>query len=238
MAAQPAWQYPFAVDSIADANPGLPGYLDRFDTRARKQAEDQFDPAAALQAEATARALHNISNQDPDVTPAVLNGAANRALVLREFHSGVQFPQAANIVALAGHMNMQFGNVGQQLERLAAQTSNNRILAFNRLLPVGMGYRPPVKENPGSGIALAVQLNPPALQLPQQLVVLQANAAAGNPAPPAALGQAPPFYNDNIDAYHHGDVLRLVEFYNDGFGIVVGDGLPTRKQKFRTWMTL
>ena len=62
MAAQPAWQYPFVVDSIVDANPGLPGYLDRFDIRARKQAGDQFDPAAALQAEATARTFHNISS--------------------------------------------------------------------------------------------------------------------------------------------------------------------------------
>ena len=92
-------------------------------------------------------------------------------------------------------------------------------------------------QNPGSGIVLAVQLNPAGVQLPQQLVVLQANAVAGNPAPPAALGQVPPFYDEDIDAYRHGDVLRLVEFYNDGFGIVLGDGLPTRKQKFRTWMT-
>jgi len=58
--------------------------------------------------------------------------------------------------------------------------------------------------------------------------VLQANAVVGNPAPPAALGQAPPFYNADIDTYQHGDVLRLVKFYNDGFGIVLDDGLPTR----------
>ena len=75
----------------------------------------------------------------------------------------MQYPQAVNIVALAGHMNAQFANVnqqfinanlhlnnvGQQLERLAAQTSNSRILAFSRLLSVGMSYRPPVKEVSG-----------------------------------------------------------------------------------------
>jgi len=49
-------------------------------------------------------------------------------------------------------------------------------------------------------------------QLPQQLVVLQANALAGNPAS-AALEQAPPFHNADIDTYQHGDVLRLIEFY-------------------------
>jgi hypothetical protein len=70
-------------------------------------------------------------------------------------------------------------------------------------------------QTPGSGIALAIQLNPPGTPLPQQLAMLQANAAAGLPAPPpVALGQAPPFYNADIDAYRHGDILRLIEFYN------------------------
>ena len=93
-------------------------------------------------------------------------------------------------------------------------------------------------QTPSSGIALAVQLKPAGIQLPQQLVVLQANAVTGNLAPPAALGQAPPFYNVDIDTYQHGDVLRLVEFYNDGFGIVLDDRLPTHQQKFHTWLTL
>lgn len=185
--------------------------------------------------------------------------------IIQRLDYGVQYPQAVDIVALAGQMNAQFlnvnqqlDNVGQQLDRLAAQTSNGRILTFNRLLPVGLNYRPPVKEVsghthqpsilqseidtphqiPGSGMALAVQLTPPGIHFPQQLVVLQANAVAGNPAPPVALGQAPPFYNADLDAYQHGDVLRLIEFYNDTFGIVLADVLATRKQKVRIWMTL
>jgi hypothetical protein len=94
-------------------------------------------------------------------------------------------------------------------------------------------------QTPGSGIALAIQLNPPGTPLPQQLAMLQANTAAGLPAPPpVTLGQAPPFYNADIDAYRHGDILRLIEFYNDGFGIVLADMLTTRKQKVRTWMAL
>jgi hypothetical protein len=38
------------------------------------------------------------------------------------------------------NINQQLHNVGQQLDRLAAQTSNGHILTFNHLLPVGMGY--------------------------------------------------------------------------------------------------
>jgi hypothetical protein len=74
MAVQIAWQYPFAIDSIAGANPGLPPYLDRLGIHAEKQAGDQFDPGATLQAEATARTLHDISgafglNVLPQCTP-------------------------------------------------------------------------------------------------------------------------------------------------------------------------
>jgi hypothetical protein len=186
------------------------------------------------------------------VTPAVLNAAENRALVLRELDSGQQYPQVVNIMALAGlinaqflnvnaqlvNVNAQFVNVNQRLDSLTAQTTNTRILTFNRLLPIGMGYRPLVKEAPGSGIALAIQLNPIGHQLPQQLAALQANVVAGNPGPPAALGQTPPFFDANIDGYRHGDILRLIEFYNEDFGIVHGDGLPVRQQKFRIWMAL
>ena len=76
--------------------------------------------------------------------------------IIQCLDSGVQYPQAVNVLALAGQMNQQFANInqnfnniGQQLDRLAAQTSNSRILAFNRLLPVGMGYRALVKEVSG-----------------------------------------------------------------------------------------
>lgn len=89
----------------------------------------------------------------------------------------------------------------------------------------------------GSGLLLAIQVNPPDRPLPQQLVQLQANAAAGIPPPAAALGQPPSFYNPTLDNYRHEDILLLIEFYNVDFGIVVGDALSTRKEKFRAWMT-
>jgi hypothetical protein len=54
----------------------------------------------------------------------------------------------------------------------------------------------------------------------------------------APLGQTPPLYNaeTNIDAFRHEDILRLIEFYNDDFGIVAGDGIAVRRNKYRLWM--
>jgi hypothetical protein len=100
MAAQPAWQYPFAIDSIADANLGLPLYL-------------VFMPKNKLEISLTQELLSKLkqlpepfmilvvclvlmcslsvclvtnttSDQDQNVTPVVLNAAENWALVLRE----------------------------------------------------------------------------------------------------------------------------------------------------------
>ena len=110
-----AWQYPFAVDSIANAHPDLPPYIDHMPwlhLAAQKHEGDPFDPQAALQAETTARALIDISSMwifkvmyrargltplsncpdhEPDVTPAVLRTAMNRAHMLRKLGKS-QFP--------------------------------------------------------------------------------------------------------------------------------------------------
>ncbi|KIM73965.1 hypothetical protein PILCRDRAFT_92801 [Piloderma croceum F 1598] len=159
----------------------MPAYLDRFGVRDQKAAGDQFNPAAALQAEVTTRTLLNISSTFN--TPSVSRPKCDT--------SGVEHGSKPGIG----------------------------------------GYQPPVKETPGSGLALAVQLNLGGIPLPQQLALLQANAIAG-------MGQVPPFYNVDIDAYQHRDLLRLIKFYNNNFGIILSDSLPTRKQKFHLWMTL
>ena len=92
---------------------------------------------------------------------------------------------------------------------------------------------------PGSGLNLALQRVRVGLAAPAQLIERHALAAAGMPVPVAAVGQVPPFWDPNlgIDGFTDETVLLLIEFYNVDFGIVVGDTLPARKDKLRTWMT-
>ena len=77
--------------------------------------------------------------------------------------------------------------------------------------------------------------------------LVRAQAVANNigVAPQAALvapeavlnvGDIPPAFNANIFEYRHQDILRLIIFYNDDFGIVPGDGIPLRIQKFRHFL--
>jgi hypothetical protein len=61
-------------------------------------------------------------------------------------------------------------------------------------------------------------------------------AAAQNFQPNAAVGDVPNPWNPNIDAYQHLDILQLIIFYNDDFGIIAGDPITTRRSKVRTWL--
>jgi hypothetical protein len=56
------------------------------------------------------------------------------------------------------------------------------------------------------------------------------------PAIPAAIGTTPPNFNPNLPNYHHIDILNLIIFYNDDFGIVPGDSLGTRIDKFHAFI--
>jgi hypothetical protein len=240
-------KYPFDISNVANTHAGLPANnLNMFGIHVHKQVGDPFDPAAAAQAEETARVLMDISNHSPVVTPAVVTTAKS--------YTSVQFPHAFDVVALAAqfnnlnnNLNVQFNrlnnidnrldNIDQQLGTLIAQITNASILSSNRILSRGVGLQPLVKDVAGSGLLLAIQVNSPGHQLPQQLAQLQANAAAGIPPLAAALGQTPPFYNPTLDNYRNEDILLLIEFYNVDFGIVIGDALFTRKDKFRMWLT-
>ena len=51
--------------------------------------------------------------------------------------------------------------------------------------------------------------------------------------PRGALGSSPPNFNASIDSYGHLDILKLVVFYNDAFGIVQTDPVYERKMKIR-----
>ena len=46
-----------------------------------------------------------------------------------------------------------------------------------------------------------------------------------------------PQHNGHIDEYLHVDILRAVIFYNDDFGIVPGDSMVLRREKFRNWLS-
>ena len=67
------------------------------------------------------------------------------------------------------------------------------------------------------------------------------NAATRNALVPLdpipAVGDIPPNFNHNLPSYNHTDILRLIIFYNDDFGIVQGDTVPSQIDSFRRFLS-
>ena len=57
------------------------------------------------------------------------------------------------------------------------------------------------------------------------------------PANAAELGTVPVPFNNMPSTYTHADILNLVIFYNDDFDILAADGISTRQDKLRLWLT-
>jgi len=53
-------------------------------------------------------------------------------------------------------------------------------------------------------------------------------AAAQNHQPNAAVGDEPNPWNPFIDEYQHLDIIQLIVFYNNGFGIDIGDSVHVK----------
>jgi hypothetical protein len=58
--------------------------------------------------------------------------------------------------------------------------------------------------------------------------------------PLAALPVVPPLgatIGPNINGFTHAHIPHLVQFYNDSFGIQLGDTVPARRQQIQNWLT-
>jgi hypothetical protein len=53
------------------------------------------------------------------------------------------------------------------------------------------------------------------------------------------IGSVPVNFNGHptLAGYTHADILNLIVFYNDDFGIEAGDQIGTRTAKLRAWLT-
>ena len=64
-------------------------------------------------------------------------------------------------------------------------------------------------------------------------IFLNNNPANGNASP---IGSVPNPFNATLEVYSHADILQMVVFYDDNFGIDPVDGLPERLIKFRQFL--
>lgn len=109
---------------------------------------------------------------------------------------------------------------------MEAMNANTYILSQNRRRA---DPRPRQKYTEGNGHDLALAIcGPSCAALP---------AAVQDFQPNAAIGDVPKPWNPLIEGYEDLDILKLVIFYNDSFGIVAGDSISDRRFKVRYWLS-
>lgn len=65
---------------------------------------------------------------------------------------------------------------------------------------------------------------------------MRGNIVVNPPNQVYAIGDTPPNFLGDIANYEHINILILIMFYNDDFGIVNGDNLGARQNKVRSFL--
>jgi len=229
MAQAPA-QYPFPVASISQLHPAIPANIvHNLHLGGNIAIGDHINLFDAKKAEGAATSLVNLQIHEQAITDEVIETAKNHATIIRSAHGQFQFQQPGNaaILALLNDIHNTVNGLDQRFTKIEVIMENARIVKRNqhlRSLGPGQVYGSRRKEVIGSGTALAQQIHGGAA-LPPNIDI----------NPPANVGTAPPDLNP-FSATNN-DILRLISFYNDTFGIIDTDNLATCHEKLIHWLT-
>ncbi|KAG2354802.1 hypothetical protein BDR07DRAFT_1428396 [Suillus spraguei] len=235
--------YLVAVPSLADTFPELSQIptLANHKINEGKAVGDPLDENAAYSAERTVHELESLRRIVPELTHAHLEGAKNRAHILRAIHATRAIGVGDILVALDEIRRTVDDNrvmlqqiqvtVQQQqviLQRNQAMIANIRLTKRNDMVPRdGEEFTPLQKITSGHGRDLAIQASrQEQLHLIPPVTAIQV----------AEVGTCPPFWNPVTDGYTTKDIFQLIIFYNDDFGIQPTDNMDARKSKFRRWL--
>jgi hypothetical protein len=126
--------------------------------------------------------------------------------------------------------------ISDEIKVIAAAGYNTRIISRNTRRQAPQPYAPLKKtvstECPiEARICYLLQIPRSGLQLAQALVPPNIRPLVP-PAMIATVGALPRDFNPDLGNYQNIQILNHIIFYNDDFGIVVGDPLSARIEKF------
>ncbi|KAF8076856.1 hypothetical protein FPV67DRAFT_1472901 [Lyophyllum atratum] len=241
-AVPPTYQYP--IPSIHTKYPELPLVLGTIDLNHNIDPGSLISPADLRNAEEAAEALKaaEILHQAP-VTPQMVHSASLRVTAIRAAHSAAEYAPANINDALAEILDQLRGLRESQTRLEESNTrleeSNTRLEASNGTIKailhntriIGRNQKtlpedcsPLQKTVPGDGAGLA-----------QPLGRRRRRGAAA--LPEFEVGDVPPNFKTRIDEHTGDEILELIVFYNDDFGILPGDGIATRHKKLRSFLS-
>lgn len=258
--------YTANIPSVSHIHEGIPDYLiGSLQLDQNVEAGSPLNALNVKNADDAASVLRQLQGKENAITDEVLETAKNRAWVLRSTHAQVQFQQGGNdgLMAMLNQMRQEMRvsirGINQHLERLdrrlegfdrrldgfdqrfedltkevagvRATVNNGRIIKQNRLIRSWRGDGGPDrhyflrnKEIAGSGRQLALNVRP------------GRHPPGIDAVPPPAIGTVP---NINLNPFHAqaDQILRLIYFYNNDFGILPEDNLEAQREKLERWLT-
>ncbi|KAF8065308.1 hypothetical protein FPV67DRAFT_1782240 [Lyophyllum atratum] len=243
MAANQRYMHP--IPSVRQVNPTLPGILGNVDLNRAIAADSPIAPEDLTHAKAVATTLKGIeeSGQNPAVARAAVQSAELRVRAVEGAHAAAQYAPLnlqetlAQILQRLDTISERVETISETLEEvrdanttntgkislIAATTHNHRVIGRNmRTLPDHC--EPLQKTIPGDGVARAL-----AVTRRRGLVA---------PPQPAAIGDVPAAFNPRIADYTRDDIANLIIFYNDDFVILPDDSEGTRRDKFRSFLSM
>ncbi|KAH8992799.1 hypothetical protein EDB86DRAFT_2805903 [Lactarius hatsudake] len=127
------------------------------------------------------------------------------------------------------HVNEQLGDIRGELGVISARSENLRILVHNCHNAIPSAFELLLKTHAGDGVQLAVHIFGH-IQNVQHFFV--------PPAQPPNIGTQPqaPVFHTNFHLYQRADIINLIIFYNETFGINAGDNLQVCITKFQTFL--
>ena len=141
---------------------------------------------------------------------------------------------------LEGFVVQETGNVELSTEvelgalerKLGSLARNERLRRLNRAaVQIRRPFVPLLKETDASGDRLIPAILPASVVAPAPLALEETAAAASTPLLLSNNGIFPDSHSALMSLTHH-QILVLVQFYNDDFGIQPGDSIETRREKF------
>ncbi|KAF5379374.1 hypothetical protein D9615_006648 [Tricholomella constricta] len=158
----------------------------------------------------------------------VFESAVERYLILSFTAMQPQIDLLYELQAVNRQIHVINGDMQDFKRTFLASMYNFRVLRRNSRVQSPHLLDPLQKTIPGHGLVLARAVSD------QDLV--QHDLVA--PAQPAAIGTLPPSFNTDTNAYENADILALIIFYNEDFGITNNDPIDIRIQKLRNFLTL
>ncbi|TDL25152.1 hypothetical protein BD410DRAFT_784980 [Rickenella mellea] len=228
----------------------VPAQIANVDLNRHIAAGNAIDPNNLEHARIVARFLRTLldAGANAAITPAIAESAELRAAAIEGAHVFSAYTPiniAQMLQALQNNLQNGLQNVRQDFQdrlqelngqinsrftEVMAVSRNNGIISFNRST-TAQYYRPLRKTAQGHGAALVRHLFTGVQGVPPHHL----NDPPQNQI--AVVGTTPAFFHNGFSTYTRVDIIKLIVFYNDDFGIVLNENVGQCVNKLHIFLT-